>query len=284
MALVTRTVSINPAFLQEIKEDHHELRQLMHHAAAMLNRPGWMRVEYGRLFDLFEKMRDQLEGREYVEEYVQTLTHELKSPVAAIRGAAELLAEDPPAAQRQKFLTNIGQETHRLQDLIDRLLELSSLEKRKGLDDQKEVNLGSIASGAVDHLMPMLQRRGLHIESKIEPEVMIRGDAFLLEVALMNLLQNACEFSPQGGLLRLSVKRGLDSIQFTLEDEGPGLPEFAVERVFDRFYSLPRPSTGHKSSGLGLCFVREIALLHHGSVRLENRPAGGAIATSRKSI
>jgi two-component system sensor histidine kinase CreC len=68
-------------------------------------------------------------------------------------------------------------------------------------------------------------------------------------------------------------------VHCTIEDEGPGLPDYAIERVFDRFYSLPRPSTGHKSSGLGLCFVREIALLHQGSVRLENRPSGGAIAT-----
>ena len=231
------------------------------------------------LGEAFEKMRDELEGREYVEEYVQTLTHELKSPVAAIRGAAELLAEDPPAAQRQKFLTNIGQETHRLQDLIDRLLELSSLEKRKGLEDQKEVNLSAIAIGAVDHLMPMLQRRGLRIESEIAPTVMICGDAFLLEVALMNLLQNACEFSPQGGLIKLTVQRNAETVHCTIEDEGPGLPDYAIERVFDRFYSLPRPSTGHKSSGLGLCFVREIALLHQGGVSLKNRPSRGAIAT-----
>ena len=125
----------------------------------------------------------------------------------------------------------------------------------------------------------MLQRRGLRIESEIAPTVMICGDAFLLEVALMNLLQNACEFSPQGGLVKLTVQRNAETVHCTIEDEGPGLPDYAIERVFDRFYSLPRPSTGHKSSGLGLCFVREIALLHQGSVSLKNRPSRGAIAT-----
>lgn len=68
------------------------------------------------------------------------------------------------------------------------------------------------------------------------------------------------------------------SVRCVITDEGAGVPDYARDRIFERFYSLPRPHTGHKSSGLGLCFVREIALLHGGSVTLENRPEGGARA------
>lgn len=226
----------------------------------------------------FEKMRDELEGREYVENYVQTLTHELKSPVAAIRGAAELLAEDPPEAQRAKFLANIGQETHRLQDLIDRLLELSSLEKKKSLDDEQEISFSALVDGAIDHLLPAAQRRGLSTERIIIPDIKICGDAFLLEVAVMNLLQNALDFSPDHGCIRVGLERMNEVVRCYIEDEGPGVPEFAQQRVFERFYSLPRPASGHKSSGLGLCFVREIAQLHGGTVSLKNRPVCGAVA------
>ena len=96
MALVTRTVSINPAFLQEIKEDHHELRQLMHHAAAMLNRPGWMRVEYGRLFDLFDKLRDQLAMHFALEEAYGYFEDSIREAPRLSRRAEQLRSEHVP--------------------------------------------------------------------------------------------------------------------------------------------------------------------------------------------
>jgi two-component system sensor histidine kinase CreC len=226
----------------------------------------------------FEKMRDELQGREYVEHYVQTLTHELKSPVAAIQGAAELLSEAPPPEQHAKFLANITTETRRLHDLIDRLLELASLEKRKALDDVQTIPATDLAATAIEHLTPMLQRRSLHVRQDIAPEVMLSGDAFLLECALLNLLKNAIEFSPEGGTIHLVIRQDEETIQLIVEDQGPGVPDFAKDRVFERFYSLPRPGSGHKSSGLGLCFVKEVALLHHGSIALENAHQGGARA------
>lgn len=218
----------------------------------------------------FEKMRDELQGREYVENYVQTLTHELKSPVAAIQGASELLAENPPPEQRAKFLGNITNETRRLHGLIDRLLELASLEKRKSLDDVHKLDVGELVSTAIDHVAPMLERRQLKVQHDIPPGLTVRGDTFLLNGALINLLQNAIEFSPDGGTIQIIARHIDDSIHLLVEDEGPGVPDFAKERVFERFYSLPRPATGHKSSGLGLCFVREVALLHGGTIALEN--------------
>ena len=97
--------------------------------------------EIGSLGTRFEEMRDALDGRKYIENYVQTLTHEIKSPVAAIRGAAELLREDMPAEQRDKFLGNIESETARIQEIVDRLLLLSAVEAKRALDDQKPLDL-----------------------------------------------------------------------------------------------------------------------------------------------
>ncbi|MBX7208359.1 MAG: two-component system sensor histidine kinase CreC [Verrucomicrobiaceae bacterium] len=218
----------------------------------------------------FEKMRDELQGREYVENYVQTLTHELKSPVAAVQGAAELLAENPPPEQRARFLGNIMNETRRLHGLIDRLLELAALEKRKSLDEVRKLDVAELVATAIDHLAPLIQRRELKVQQDIPALLTVRGDAFLLDGALINLLQNAIEFSPEGGTIQIIARHIDDSVHILVEDEGPGVPDFAKQRVFERFYSLPRPDTGHKSSGLGLCFVREVALLHGGGVSLEN--------------
>nr|MBP7483240.1 two-component system sensor histidine kinase CreC [Lacunisphaera sp.] len=95
---------------------------------------------------------------------------------------------------------------------------------------------------------------------------------------LVNLLQNALDFSPAGGTVTLRGAVESGRINFTVEDGGPGVPDYALPRVFERFYSLPRPGTERKSTGLGLALVREIAHLHGGDATLENRPEGGARA------
>jgi two-component system sensor histidine kinase CreC len=231
--------------------------------------------EMKTLGDAFERMRDSLENRDSVEQYIQTLTHELKSPVAAIRGASELLQEPSmPEGQRGKFMRNIQSESLRLQDLLDRILALASLEKQKALEEPREVDLSCVAREVCDHFDAVFTQRGLKLDHWIEEGVKVRGDTFLLQTAMTNLVQNAADFSPEGGTVSVGLKVVDDRACFVVEDEGPGLPDYAKTRVFERFYSLPRPHNGKKSSGLGLCFVREAALLHHGSVDLENRDGG----------
>jgi two-component system sensor histidine kinase CreC len=100
-----------------------------------------------------------------------------------------------------------------------------------------------------------------------------------LHLALSNLLKNAVEFSPQGGRIRIHCERDGAQLRVSIEDEGPGVPDFAKERIFERFYSLERPDTGRKSTGLGLNFVKEIAALHDGVVQVENRPERGLRAS-----
>jgi two-component system sensor histidine kinase CreC len=107
----------------------------------------------------------------------------------------------------------------------------------------------------------------------------IEGDALLLHRAVANLVDNALDFSPPGGVVRLSVASKARSVDIVVRDSGPGIPQYAEHKVFEKFYSLPRPSTRKKSTGLGLAFVREIAELHRGRVSLVNGPDGGAVAT-----
>jgi two-component system sensor histidine kinase CreC len=99
----------------------------------------------------------------------------------------------------------------------------------------------------------------------------VRGDPWLLELALGNLLQNAIDFAPKGGVITVRGFHCDVNVVCEVEDSGPGIPDYARERVFERFYSLPRPDSGKKSTGLGLCFVKEVAQLHGGSVELANR-------------
>jgi len=228
----------------------------------------------------FEQMRDALEGRKYVENYVQTLTHEIKSPVAAIRGAAELLREEMPAAEREKFLGNIQAETIRIQQVVDRLLLLSAVEAKKTLEEREPVEFAETLQRAIRSVEPQLAQKQIGLETKLPTsECVAEGDRFLIEQAMLNLLQNAVAFAPEGGQIAVALQREDGRGILTVTDNGPGIPEYAQPRVFERFFSLPRPDTGKKSSGLGLAFVREVAALHRGSAALRNGETGGAVAT-----
>jgi two-component system sensor histidine kinase CreC len=230
-------------------------------------------------------MRDALEGRKYVENYVQALTHEIKSPVAAISGAAELLREEMPAAQRDRFLGNIQAETIRIQQIVDRLLLLSAVEAKKTLEERTPIDLAEVLKEAIGSVEPQAAGKKIAMETDFpEDACTTEGDRFLLEKALSNLLQNAVVFTPEKGRISTSLSREDGCYIIAIEDNGPGVPEFAQPRVFERFFSLPRPDTGKKSSGLGLAFVQEVATLHGGSVTLENVESGGARATLRLPV
>jgi two-component system sensor histidine kinase CreC len=236
--------------------------------------------EIGELGGAFDEMRDALEGKRYVERYVQSLTHEIKSPLAAIRGAVELLREDMTPKQREHFLDNIESEGGRLHAVVEKLLLLASLESRKALHDIEPLDLGDIVEDTLRGLGPLLQKKGLQTDFLSEGRARFDGDRFLVRQAVVNLVMNAVEFSPEGGSIELRVRRTPDdSIEFTVRDQGPGVPEYARERIFERFYSLKRPDTGRKSSGLGLALVREVAELHGGSIFIDNAPEGGTNAS-----
>ncbi|UCO98649.1 two-component system sensor histidine kinase CreC [Metapseudomonas lalkuanensis] len=263
----------------------HSLRRLRDYAQAVsegrrAELPGMSGGELRQLAAAVERMRTQLEGKAYVERYVHTLTHELKSPLAAIRGAAELLEGEMPAEQRQRFVANIGNEGARLQQLIERLLNLARVEQRQGLEERVPVPVHELAGELLQAQAARIESAGLEVENRIAPGLCALGERFLLSQALSNLLDNALDFTPPGGLLRLDVERLGDWLELRVFNQGDAIPEFALPRLTERFYSLPRPATGRKSTGLGLNFVQEVAGLHGGELRVANR-AGGVEACLR---
>ncbi len=234
----------------------------------------------GTLGAAYDEMRDALAGRHYVADYVQTLTHELKGPLSAIRGAAELIQEPGmPEADRQRFSANIGRETQRIQELVDRMMELAALEQQRRLPKVEPVALRPLLEELAASAEASGAARGLRIELTAGAPAWVEGEAFLLRRAVGNLLANALEFSPDGGVVRIELAAQRRSVDVIVRDQGPGIPDYADERVFEKFYSLARPGTNKKSTGLGLPFVKEIAELHHGRVTLRNGVGGGAVAT-----
>lgn len=232
--------------------------------------------ELAQLADAMEKMRSSLEGKNYIENYLHSLTHEIKSPLAAIRGAAELLNEDMPATSRQRFIKNIENESQRLQQIIEQLLKLASLEKRQQLDDIEEVDTGEIIQRLCDDKNSILKQKQLQLNIPSLSGTKIHAERFLLQQLISNLLDNAIDFSPVGSEINITDKIENRHWILIVKDHGPGIPDYALPHIFNRFYSLARPDTGKKSTGLGLSLVYEVVQLHHGLINIRNGKEGGA--------
>jgi len=225
------------------------------------------------------EMRDAVTGRNSTADAIQTFTHEIKSPLSAIRGAAELVQEPGmPAGERERFLGNIVRETQRIQEIVDRMMELATLEARRVLDKVQTVPLRPLVDEVADSARTAAARRGVRIRVEAKADAAAEGDPFLLRRAVANLLANAVDFSPEGGEVVVGLAATARQARITVRDQGPGIPAYAREKVFEKFYSLARPHSQKKSTGLGLAFVKEIAALHQGRVELGNAAGGGAMA------
>jgi len=236
--------------------------------------------EIGELARALAQLRNEVDGRAYVEHYVQHLTHEMKSPLAAIRGAAELLAEnDLPDAERSRFTTNVATQSERLQALIDKLLRLAQLEQQRELESPAMLPVSDLFTELEQGMSTQAAQRKIALHFDTNADIQLNGDRFLLGLALTNLLQNALDFSPSGSTIHCTAQADATRVTIRVQDQGIGLADFARERIFERFFSLPRPDGRPKSTGLGLSLVREIAVLHGGEISLENSPQGGVVAT-----
>ena len=253
--------------------------------------PGAHRPRFGRgalqaMAAAYQEMRDALAGRQYVTEYVQTLTHEIKSPLAAIRGAAELLQEPMPEPDRARFVVNILRESARMEELVDRLLELAALERQRR---SRRPGCRSACARRAEAAMHATRAACAAPARQAPAGGRTRGLAAWRSAAAHAARSRTCSRTR-------SISRRLREASSIAGRAGrqPGTRHRARRRsrdsrlrggrVFDRFYSLARPHNGKKGTGLGLAFVKEIAELHHGSATLDNGSGGGAIATLRLPI
>jgi two-component system sensor histidine kinase CreC len=230
--------------------------------------------EIGRVGQAMEEMRRTLEDKEYVERYVQTLTHELKSPLTGIQTAAELLSRDLPAEKREQFANTILRESERLSLFSSQLLQLTALEKRRRLEQPTEFSINQTIEDVIESQRLDCEQREITISFQAQSSYSITGDPFLIRQAIDNLLRNAIEFSPASGSISVRAEQKKNDLIISIADQGPGIPDYVGERIYERFYSLPRPDTGRKSTGIGLTFAREVAQLHGGELALKNQDSG----------
>jgi two-component system sensor histidine kinase ChvG len=228
--------------------------------------------EIGVLAREFDRMTRRLEERQrYISQFAADVAHEFKSPLTSIRGAAELLeegADDDPEARR-RFLDNIKLDAGRLARLVSRLLELSRIDASE--QPLQVVDLREVVARAVARsegpTTPILARYEA-------TSSFVLARAADLETALLNLLDNAQRFSPEGEPVRVVVSgpEPDDNLVIRVTDRGPGIAPEHAPRVFERFFTTDAERDG---TGLGLAIVHSVALAHRGSVAFRNEAEGG---------
>lgn len=242
-------------------------------ALAPVNQTPYFRSakELNQVAQAVENMREKLEDRAYVEHYVNTLTHELKSPLTAIQASAELLKEDLPLNDQQQFAGHIHTQSQRLKTLIDRMLLLTRLEKSKHQIEIQEFNLSKLIQQVLDQHTSQIQAKKIQCLLDIEADCMIQADRFWLQQTLANLLDNALDFSTESAKILIQLHHhSQQKIQLQIFNEGEWIPEYALSQIFDTYFSLPRPITQQRSSGIGLSIVKQVIEQHHGQIEIQN--------------
>lgn len=212
---------------------------------------------------------------------LSAVSHDLRTPLAAITGAASTLRERwdglaPP--QRDELVGAICDEAERLERLVGNLLDMSRLEAGVVVLEREWVPLEELLGVALEQLEGPLKGRVVHTE--LPPELpLVSGDAVLVEQVFVNLLENAVKYTPAGTPLWLGARALPGAVEVTLDDAGPGLPKGAEQRVFEKFY---RATPGRGSgAGLGLAIARGIVEAHGGTLTAGSSPRGGARFTLR---
>jgi two-component system sensor histidine kinase ChvG len=227
-------------------------------------------------------MREKLEGKAYVEEMATNLSHELKTPLAAIRGSAELLegpASNDPAA-RARFLTNIQSEVARLDRIVSELLKLSRIEAQPAAGEATVIDAAALAWELAEAYRARAADSDVGFRAEIANEPLpIRIAELQLKQLLTNLLDNALQFTAAGQGIGLRVTRRAEVIELEVSDDGSGIEPELLPKVFDRFFTTENPRTGNRGTGLGLAIAKSIAAANGGTISVRSELGCGSSFT-----
>ncbi len=230
-------------------------------------------------------IRDVTEERRLAKarrELIANVSHELKTPLTAVKGFLELLESDHLSPeQRDEFLELMSQEVVRLERLIAEQLELARLDSGAMPLDRQQVDLGGLAEEVCASRRHLSELEGVEIATSLSPEpVVIDADPARVEQILLILLDNALKHTPSGGKITVGVGAGRDEGTLSVRDTGTGIPYEAQEFIFDRFYRADASREG-SGLGLGLSIARGLAEAHGGTVEVRSAPGLGSVFTVR---
>jgi two-component system, OmpR family, sensor histidine kinase ChvG len=239
--------------------------------------------EIGHLSRALGEMTQALYGRmDAIESFAADVAHELKNPLTSLRSAVETLPRVKSEPSRLRLMEIMQHDVRRLDRLISDISDASRLDAEMARVESAPVDVAQLVRAVVDAISDSPRSRGVALKLRIAPGLDGRRDNYFvmgrdsrLAQVVTNLVDNACSFSKPGGEVRVALQRAGEKgelIEIVVEDDGPGIPDHALERIFERFYT-DRPSEGFgENSGLGLSISRQIVQAHSGELWAENRP------------
>ena len=202
-------------------------------------------------------------------EFLTSVTHELRTPLASIRMFAEMLTKDRVRSEekRKEYYRLLAGEAGRLSALVENVLDLGRMERGERAYDMRPLDFAALVQKVLDLFAPLVRREGMEIQSDLEGPASVLGDRNALEQALNNLLENARKYARQGGIVQVRLNRSDGEVRLSIRDRGPGVPPGEREKIFERF---ARGKTGKDGSapglGLGLYLAGRIVEAHGGRI------------------
>lgn len=237
---------------------------------------------YNEIMDLAlacNNMADKLEQVESTrQQFVSNVSHELKTPLSSIKVLSEsiLLQQDVPKEMYEEFLRDINSEVDRMTEIINDLLTLVKLDQKEIPLNFAETNLNRLLEGIYKRLLPLAQVKQIELIFEAPKEVLAEADEMKLTLAISNLVDNAIKYTPEGGKVTFLLDADHQNAFITVTDNGIGIPEDEVGKIFDRFYRVDKTrdrETG--GTGLGLSITHSTVMMHNGSIKVNSKENEG---------
>jgi signal transduction histidine kinase len=235
--------------------------------------------EIGLLTKNFNQMTKELNKIETMrQEFIASVSHEIQSPLTSIRGFSAALKDDIVSEDKKiQYLTIIEKESTRLSQLISNLLKLASLDSEHQTLMLQQYRLDEQIRHVVMALEPQWTKKNIEIDLDLS-NVQMEADKDLLEQVWLNLVTNAIKYTPENGLVKISIHQKNEEIDVEIKDNGIGIAEEDQKYIFESFYKVDKSRT-LKGSGLGLAITKKIVRLHEGAIRVESKKEQGSIFT-----
>ncbi len=261
------------------------LRQLRIDARSVLDRRGRLRGhfkgsrrldEIGELSRALERIMRRLDSHvKLVESFASDVSHEFKNPLASIRMANEMLAEVNDPADRRRFARMVEQEVARMEKLLAGVREISRIDAQMGNEERQPVLVGALLEKIVEGFR-LREGSRVRFEVSAGDGLVVDGSEDRLTQVFENVLDNAVTFSPAGGTVRVDVRGANGDVLVRVADEGPGIPEKHIQKIFDRFFTYrpAAPPRDGRHTGLGLAIVKAIVEGYGGAIEASNGARG----------
>lgn len=211
-------------------------------------------------------------------ELIANVSHDLRSPLAVIHGYIETLMikdEKLTSAERQKYLQIVLDGSDRLKNLVADLFELSKLDAKQIELKKEKFFINELLADAAQHNQVLAEEKNITIDSDISPSIpMVEADIKLIERVIQNLMNNAINYTPENGKIKIKVNKLGNAIEVALENTGQGIEEKDLPHIFDRYYKVGKEKTGIEGTGLGLAIVKKILDLHHIPINVKSKVDG----------